>query len=82
MSQGTSMTKCPGCQARDLTTAILVASEAKLRERVATLVDLVADIAYKNFLLERVAHKQIVERIWAEGALDRERRRHGKPWWA
>ena len=51
----------------------LAASEAALREQITTLVDLVADLAFENFLLRQVCKRELVERIHGDAALARAR---------
>jgi hypothetical protein len=60
---------------RDLVIEMLAESEAELREHVDRLLDIIARLAYDNFVLRWVVEREMVARIYAEGALDRERRR-------
>jgi hypothetical protein len=59
---------------RDLVIADLADSEAALREQIAALVDVVADLAFENVVLRCLFERELVERIHTKGALERVRR--------
>lgn len=59
---------------RDVVIEQLADSEAALREQITTLVDMVADLAFENFLLRWLLERELVERIHGDAALARTRR--------
>ena len=61
---------------RNLVIEELADSEAALREQTTTLIEIIADIAFENFVLRRMFEQEFVERIQADGVLTRTRRTH------
>ena len=61
--------------AADLVIEILADSEARLRGEVDVLLGIVADLAFENYLLQRLFERELLERVHGEAQLARERRR-------
>jgi hypothetical protein len=58
---------------RDMVITALADSEAELREHIDRLLGIMAGLAFENFLLRRVAERELVARINSDGQLARER---------
>jgi hypothetical protein len=69
------LTRERGLTAEDLVIETLAESEAELREHVDRLLDIIARLAYDNFVLRRTLEIETVERIQGDGQLARERAR-------
>jgi hypothetical protein len=60
--------------ADDLVIQELADAEAELREQIATLIVLLADVTFENVMLRRVFERERVERLHADATLARTRR--------